>query len=78
MNEMIDRMTRAFWTAALPGWAPHATSVLLSHRQLEAGLRAVIEALRNPPREMLDEVIRQLGDSSTFTHWDTMLDEILK
>lgn len=82
MNEMVERVARAMCVEnkvdpdeiletkpvgdRLPRWHYYAPMA-----------RAAIKALRHPPRDVLDEVIHRLGESTTSAHWDTMIDVIL-
>jgi hypothetical protein len=77
MGEMVERAAIAIFLQRPGGDWPltlDESAKVICRKQA----RAAFESMRHPPREMLDEVIRQLGDSSTSAHWDTMLDEILK
>lgn len=81
MGEMVERVARAIdperW-AAIDSMslidAARATLIAAEFMRV----RAAINALRHPPMELLDEVIHQLGESTTGAHWGSMIDEILK
>lgn len=77
MNEMTLRVARAICLGGIRNPATVCTYPQCGCRNATVKAEAAIKAMRNPPREMLDEVIQRLGDGSTFSHWDTMIDVIL-
>lgn len=89
MNEMIERVARSMYDPnSLPSNGAKNDCLLPPWEEISAADRSrflsyahsAIEALRNPPREMLDVVEEDLLMSPTWREeiWDTMLDEILK
>jgi hypothetical protein len=76
MNEMIERAARAVFEITLAArWAHHVPSP-------EDIARAVVIELREPTEAMIDaaELLDDIcGDrASARTHWQAMIDEVLK
>lgn len=85
MSEVLARMVSAF-AAAIPA---DANENILSH-ELCDGMRAALEAIREPSRKMLDAGENIEGPCGEYTHgeplgdyiagnvWRAMIDEVLK